>query len=54
MLRPGATLHGCDINERFVGFCQENVKHASVVQLSYLPSLPYADRQFDFLYAASV
>jgi SAM-dependent methyltransferase len=54
VFRPEATLHGCDINERFVGFCQENVKHASVVQSSYLPPLPYADRQFDFLYAASV
>jgi SAM-dependent methyltransferase len=54
MLRPEAMLHGCDINERFVAFCQENVKHALVVRSSYLPPLPYADRQFDFLYAASV
>jgi len=47
-------LHGCDINERFVAFCRENVKHAAIVQSSYLPPLPYADRQFDLVYAASV
>jgi SAM-dependent methyltransferase len=54
LLHPGTELHGCDINERLVRFCQENVKHAQIVQSNYLPPLPYPDHKFEFIYAASV
>jgi SAM-dependent methyltransferase len=54
MLHPEARLYGCDINERLVRFCQENVKDAAVIQSSFMPPLPYADHQFDLIYAASV
>jgi SAM-dependent methyltransferase len=54
LLHPDAELHGCDINERLVRFCNENIKYARVARSNYLPPLPYADGQFDFIYAASV
>jgi SAM-dependent methyltransferase len=53
-LHPDTELHGCEINEQLVRFCQENIKYSRVVRSNYFPPLPYADRQFDFIYAASV
>jgi len=53
-LGPDTELHGCDINEQLVRFCQESLKHALVVQSNYLPPLPYTDHKFDLIYANSV
>jgi SAM-dependent methyltransferase len=54
LLKSKTELHGCDINEQAVRFCQENITHACVLRSNYLPPLPYTDRKFDFIYAISV
>jgi SAM-dependent methyltransferase len=50
----GPDIHGCDYNERLVGWCAANLPFvtASVNQLE--PPLRYEDGQFDLVYAISV
>jgi SAM-dependent methyltransferase len=50
----GATLRGVDINPAAVNFCRENIGFAEVGLASAYPPLPFDDRTFDLIYAASV
>ncbi len=52
-LEPGV-LHGADYNPSLVDWCQENLPFARYVTNQLNPPLPYADGQFDFIYALSV
>ena len=47
-------LHGCDINERMVDWCRENVPFAKVELNEVSPPLTYDDASFDLVYAFSV
>jgi SAM-dependent methyltransferase len=54
MLDQSVRLYGCDINERLIAFCKENIPFAETTRTGYYPPLPYRDNQFDFAYLASV
>jgi SAM-dependent methyltransferase len=45
---------GCDIDERMVAWCRENLPFAEVTVNELSPPLPYDDASFDLVYAFSV
>lgn len=49
-----ASLHGCDIDERAIAWCQENIPFAQFEVNQPLPPLPYADASFDLVFSNSV
>jgi len=51
---PGQQLHGCDIDARCADWCRANIDFATVIHSTLEPPLPYADGEFDFVYALSV
>lgn len=54
MLDPKVELHGADINEAMVRFCQVNIPYAKCFRSNYLPPLALPDKSVDLVYAASV
>jgi SAM-dependent methyltransferase len=49
-----ARLHGCDFNRRLVTWCRRHLPFGAFAVNRGRPPLPYADGQFDFIYALSV
>lgn len=49
-----ASLHGSDIDERAIRWCQENIPFASFETNRPLPPLPYPDHYFDLIFNHSV
>ena len=49
-----ASLCGCDYNPKSIQWCRKNLPFASFEVNRLDPPLPYADRQFDLVYALSV
>ncbi|MGA7386139.1 MAG: class I SAM-dependent methyltransferase [Methylocella sp.] len=47
-------LYGCDINDRLVIWCKENIPFGSFTRSELIPPLPYPDNYFDLLYGISV
>jgi SAM-dependent methyltransferase len=47
-------VHGCDIDERMIAWCADNLPFASVRATALAPPLPYADAGFGLIYAFSV
>ncbi|GIK73646.1 MAG: hypothetical protein BroJett021_26340 [Chloroflexota bacterium] len=52
-LKPGV-LHGTDYNHALIDWCQANLPNIQFTVNELTPPLPYADGQFDFIYAMSV
>jgi SAM-dependent methyltransferase len=52
--RTEADVAGCDIDERMVAWCLENLPFADVRVTGLNPPLPYADSSFGLVYAFSV
>jgi SAM-dependent methyltransferase len=50
----GTSVFGCDIDQRMVGWCNENLPFAEVALNELSPPLPYAESTFDLAYAFSV
>jgi 2-polyprenyl-3-methyl-5-hydroxy-6-metoxy-1,4-benzoquinol methylase len=48
------TVHGCDYNERLVGWVSHNLPFAKARRNGLAPPLPYQKDSFDFVYAFSV
>lgn len=48
------TLHGTDIDERAIAWCQGNISYASCRVNEPLPPLPYDDGSFDLVFSNSV
>jgi SAM-dependent methyltransferase len=51
---PHTRVAGCDIDERMVDWCRENLPFADVTVTLLQPPLPYEDSSFDLVYAFSV
>jgi SAM-dependent methyltransferase len=49
-----ADVHGCDYNPALVRWCRRKLPFASFEVNALQPPLPYADAEFDFVYALSV
>ncbi len=50
----GPQVFGCDINQKMVAWCKENLSFAEVTVTGLAPPLPYADSSFGLMYAFSV
>jgi SAM-dependent methyltransferase len=50
----GPALHGCDYNPLLVEWCSEHLSFADFAVNPLEPDLPYANAQFDLVYAISV
>jgi SAM-dependent methyltransferase len=50
----GPALHGCDYNPLLVEWCSEHLGFADFAVNPLEPDLPYANAQFDLVYAISV
>jgi SAM-dependent methyltransferase len=48
------SVHGCDINPKMVGWCNEHLPFVEARLNELSPPLPYADQSFDLVYAFSV
>lgn len=53
-LAPDQRLFGCDVNADCAEWCRNNIDFAEVRQTPFDPPLPYAEADFDFVYALSV
>jgi SAM-dependent methyltransferase len=51
---PSTRVHGCDIDERMIAWCRENLPFAEVAVNSSSPPLPYVADTFGLVYAFSV
>jgi len=51
---PNPRVHGCDIDERMIAWCRENLPFAEVAVNSSSPPLPYVADTFGLVYAFSV
>jgi SAM-dependent methyltransferase len=50
----GPTFYGSDYNPKFIAWCRENLPFARFEVNGLAPPLPFADGQFDLVYALSV
>jgi len=50
----GMRVTGCDVDERAVQWCRENLDGARYVVNPELPPLPFAERSFDLVWCGSV
>lgn len=53
-LRPGQTIRGAEVHAECARWCRDNIAFAETAHTSITPPLPYADEQFDLVYALSV
>ncbi|MGD1806920.1 methyltransferase [Dapis sp. BLCC M126] len=53
-LLPNQKLFGCDVFAECAGWCQENIKFATVKHNDIQPPLPFENNQFDLINAISV
>lgn len=49
-----ADLHGCDVDEQAVAWCQRELEWVTAQVSATVPPLPYADGAFDLVYSISV
>ena len=47
-------VHGSDINQKLVSWCQNNLKAVITSANDLLPPLRYRDSEFDFIYSLSI
>ena len=52
--KQDAAVHGCDYNRKSVEWCRRSLTFARFEVNALTPPLPYADGQFDLVYALSV
>lgn len=47
-------VHGSDVNQQLVNWCQQNLENVSTTLNGVSPPLPFEDSSFDFVYSLSI
>lgn len=53
-LEEGSGIFACDINEKMIEWCKNNIENVRFETIPYQPPTNYHDAQFDLIYALSV